>query len=143
MQGFPSPLVDVITFIENEISSSVCSIGSRAMHQRCIRNGYKISKENVRVIMKAIDPDGVEIHKKQALRRRKYSSRGPNWAWHIDGYDKLKPYDFPIDGCIDGYSRRILWLSIMPSSNNSEIVGKLYLDYVKSRGVCPKKVVGD
>ena len=93
--------------------------------------------------MKAIDPDGVEIHKKQALRRHKYSSRGPNWAWHIDGYDKLKPYDFPIHGCIDGCSRRILWLSIMPSSNNSEIVGKLYLDYVKSRGVCPKKVVGD
>ena len=43
----------------------------------------------------------------------------------------------------DGYSRRILWLSIVSSNNNPEIVGKLYLDYVKSVGGCPKKVVGN
>ena len=49
-RGFPTPLVDVITFIENEIiSSNSCSIGYRApnLHQRCIRNGYKVGKENV------------------------------------------------------------------------------------------------
>ena len=23
--------------------------------------------------------------------------------WHVDGYDKLKPFGFPIHGCIDGY----------------------------------------
>ena len=91
-RGFPSPLVDVIAFIENEITSSGCSIGYRAIHQRCLRNGYKVSKENVRVIVKAIDLDGVELRKKQALRRRKYFSRGTNWAWHADGYDKLKSY---------------------------------------------------
>ena len=45
------------------------------MHQRCIRNGYKVSKENVQGIVKAIDPDGAELQKKQALRRRKYFSR--------------------------------------------------------------------
>ena len=30
--------------------------------------------------------------------------QGPNWVWHLnlDGYDKLKPYGFPIHGCIDG-----------------------------------------
>ena len=28
---------------------------------------------------------------------------GPNYAWHCDGYDKLKPYGLPIHGCIDGY----------------------------------------
>ena len=22
--------------------------------------------------------------------------------WHLDGYDKLKPYGFAIHGCIDG-----------------------------------------
>ena len=29
-----------------------------------------------------------------------------------DGYDKLKPYGFPIHGCIDEYSRRVLWLKM-------------------------------
>jgi hypothetical protein len=36
---------------------------------------------------------------------------GPNFAWHADGYDKLKPYGFPIHGCIDGFSRRLIWLT--------------------------------
>ncbi len=29
-------------------------------------------------------------------------SQGPNHVWHIDGYDKLKPFGFPIHGCVDG-----------------------------------------
>ena len=28
--------------------------------------------------------------------------QGPDFVWHLDGYDKLKPYGFPIHGCIDG-----------------------------------------
>ena len=28
--------------------------------------------------------------------------QGPDFCWHIDGYDKLKPYGFAIHGCIDG-----------------------------------------
>ena len=93
-----------------------------------MQNSYKVSKENVRVTVKAIDLDEVELRKKQALRRRKYFSRGPNWTWHIDEYDKLKPYGFSIHGYIDGYSRRILWLSISSSNNNPEILGELYID---------------
>ena len=42
---------------------------------------------------------------------------GPNFIWHIDGYDKLKPYGFCIHGAVDGYSRRILWLEVGPSNN--------------------------
>ena len=26
----------------------------------------------------------------------------PNFVWHLDGYDKLKPYGFAIHACIDG-----------------------------------------
>ena len=32
---------------------------------------------------------------------------GSNWCWHMDGYDKLKPYGFPIHACIDGYVRKL------------------------------------
>ena len=35
---------------------------------------------------------------------RRYRSNGPNETWHVDGYGKLKPYGFPIHGCIDGLS---------------------------------------
>ena len=32
--------------------------------------------------------------------------------WHVDGYDKLKPFSFAIHSAIDGYSRKILWLHV-------------------------------
>ena len=28
----------------------------------------------------------------------------------IDSYDKLKPYGIGINGCIDGFSRHIMWM---------------------------------
>ena len=131
-------------FIEKEISSSGCCVRYRAMHQTCIRNDYKVRKENIRAIVKTINLDGVELRKKQTFRSRKYFLRGPNCAWHIDGYDKIKPYDFPEHSCIDGYSRCILWfLSIVSSNNNPDIVGKLCLDYVKFVRRAPKKINGD
>ena len=80
------------------------------MHQRCLQAGYRTSRENIRIILKLLDPIGVEERSKKVLRRRQYWSYGPNWVWHIDGYDKLKPYGFPIHGTIDGFSRRIMWL---------------------------------
>ena len=49
--------------MEKEISS--CCVCYRPMHQRCIQNDSNVSKDNVRVIVKAIDPDGGELRKKQ------------------------------------------------------------------------------
>jgi hypothetical protein len=50
------------------------------------------------------------MRKQHKLKRRVYQNPGPNAVWHADGYDKLKPYDFAIHGCIDGWSRKVLWL---------------------------------
>lgn len=32
--------------------------------------------------------------------------KGPNYTWHMDGYDKLSPYGVTIHGCIDGYVKK-------------------------------------
>eukprot|EP00731_Ephydatia_muelleri_P025383 Em0017g466a len=55
---------------------------------------------------------------------------GPNWCWHIDGYDKLKPFGFPIHACIDGFSRKIIWLELTATNNDPNVVVKFYLDAV-------------
>ena len=44
---------------------------------------------------------------------------------------KLKPYGFPIHGCICGYSGRIIWLELVKSNNNPTIPARLYLDAVE------------
>ena len=53
------------------------------------------------------------------------------------GYDKLKPYGFPIHGAIDGYSHKILWLEVTRSNNKPENEAGFYLDCVKGNGGCP------
>ncbi|KAK3753573.1 hypothetical protein QZH41_017856 [Actinostola sp. cb2023] len=58
-------------------------------------------------------------------------------------YDKLKPYGFPIHGCICGNSRRIIWLDFVPSNNNPKITAGLYLDAVQNLGGCPRIVRSD
>ena len=55
---------------------------------------------------------------------------GANEWWHVDGYDKLEPFGFPIHGAVDGYSRRVLWLKVTPSNSNPSIVANFFLDCV-------------
>ena len=64
-------------------------------------------------VLSQLDPEGCLQRRCKKLRRRKYSikvnlnpllyislfpSKGPNYLWHTDGYDKLKPYGFCIHG---------------------------------------------
>ena len=93
--------------------------------------------------MKAIDPEGVAARKRRSLKRRLYYSKGPNWVWHLDGYDKLKPYGFAIHGCIDGYSRRVLWLTVLSSNKDPNIVYRKFFDEIMSVGGVPRKVIAD
>jgi hypothetical protein len=53
------------------------------------------------------------------------------------GYDKLKPFGFPIHGAIDGYSRKVLWLEVVRSNNSPTIPARLFLDTVKQVKGCP------
>ena len=59
------------------------------------------------------------------------------------GYDKLKPFSFPIHGAIDGFSRKILWLNITRSNNSPDNIARYYLDAVNELNGCPKTLVTD
>jgi hypothetical protein len=66
-----------------------------------------------------------------------------NSVWHADGYDKLKPYDLPIHGCIDDFSRKVIWLYVTQSNNSPDNIAAYYLDSVKELGGCPRKLNTD
>ena len=109
--------------------------GYRSMHQRLTTDHQLIVTRNiVRQVLKILDPEGVQARSRRRLRRRNYSTKGPNYLWHIDGYDKLKPFGFCVHGAIDGYSRKILWLEVGSSNNDPGIITKYYLDYVRQIG---------
>ena len=59
------------------------------------------------------------------------------------GYDKLKPFGFPVHGCICGYSRKIIWLEVDRSNNNPKVPARLYIDAVRKLGGCPRILRSD
>ena len=121
-----------INFVDNEISNTSANrFGYRSMHQKIRLSGLITDRETVRLVLKNLDPDGVEERSRQKLRRRNYVSRGPNFTWHTDGYDKLKPYGFPIHGCIDGFSRKIIWLKVGSTNNDPSVIGSYFLKTVE------------
>lgn len=123
--------------INVELQGSGSDFGYRLMHQKLRLKGYTIDRESVRMALKILDPEGVEARTSHRFRRRKYISKGPNYTWHIDGYDKLKPFGFAIHGGIDGYSRKILWLNVAATNNDPKVIGSYYLKTVKNLHIIP------
>ena len=89
----------------------------------------------------ALDKDGVELRWKGRLKRRKYFAKGPNYLWHLDAYDKLKPYGLCISGCIDGFSRQLIWLNVYRT--NPRVIAGYYIEAVYQLVGCPSMVRGD
>lgn len=64
------------------------------------------------------------------LRGRDYHNPGPNYVWHIDGYDKLKPFGFSIHAAIDGFNRKVLWPNVTRSNKCPNTMVDNYLKTV-------------
>ena len=71
--------------------------------------------------------------------RREYIVDGPNAMWHFDQNDKLRQFGFEIHGCIDGWSRRMLWLHVSPNNRIPEWVLAFYIDTVMRVGFMPAR----
>ena len=63
--------------------------------------------------------------------------------WHIDSYDNLKPYGICINGCIDGYSRYIIWLEAFKTNSDRAVIGSYFMSAVERRMGFPKRMRAD
>ncbi|XP_029991578.1 uncharacterized protein LOC115420472 [Sphaeramia orbicularis] len=106
------------------------------MYTKCRLNGLRVKKEDVRLVLKELNPTGVAVRRSRWLRRRKYFSKGPNFIWHLDSYDKL-------NGFIDGFSRKMIWLNAYTTSSDPKLIGGYYIEAVQCLGGCPRAVRGD
>ena len=80
--------------------------------------GVNISKEHVRKGLVDIDLEGVSMRKKKTIKRRTCETNGPFDVFHIDGNYKLKRFGDAIRGCIDGFSRKLIWLFVSTTNND-------------------------
>ena len=105
--------------------------------------GCNASQYCVRLALRFIDEEAVVMRQRHRLKRRKHVNPGPNFCWHIDGYDKLKPFGFAIHGGIDGFSRKVLWLKVGPTNNNPYVVALYFVRTVFDLSKLPCTVRAD
>lgn len=147
MHGFArrkySDLADIVLFIQNQLRGSGALHGYRMMHSKCIEFGLSVRKEDVRLILKELDPVGVNNRLSRRLSRRRYFAEGPNAVWHVDGYDKLSPFGLCINGCVDGFSRKVVWLNVYNTNSDPRVIGGYYLEAVRNCNGCPRRIRAD
>lgn len=95
--------------------------------------GLKIQRARVRKSMNRIDPENTALRWGAVVSRRIYSVPWPNSLWHIDGHHSLIRWKLVIHGCIDGFSRRVMFLKC--SNNNlSTTVLELFMGAIQGDG---------
>ena len=114
--------------IEREIEGPSMLRGYRSMWNK-LRTTYNIiaPRDSVMEILREADPFRSNKRRSRNLEKHCNDSNGPSETWHVDGSDKLKPYWFPIHGCVDGFSRKIIWLKVCRTNNDPKIPASFYI----------------
>ena len=101
--------------------------------------GLRVQRRRVRESLTRVDPVNTALRWGIVVSRRKYSVPWPNSLWHLDGHHSLIRWGLVIHGCIDGFSRRIVFLRC--SDNNlSQTVLELFLKAIEKDGFWPSRI---
>jgi hypothetical protein len=103
--------------------------------------GIHIQRWKVREALETIDPVNRAIRRRYAIQRRLYNIRKPNHLWHIDSNHKLISWRFVLHGCIDGYSRAIIYVKCF-TNNLAPTVLQCFVNGTQKFGL-PSRVRGD
>ena len=92
-----SPIEHIVFAIVEELENSCGSfMGYRQLTRRLrLKYNLQVRRDTVMKSLRIIDPEGVECRKRRRLKRRWYGTPGPNFLWHVDGWDKLAPFGVP------------------------------------------------
>ena len=100
-----------------------------------------VPRYRLRAAIRRLDPVGTEERRRTTISRRVYSVDGPNKIWHYDGHHKLIRWRMVTHGCIDGYSRTIVYLHCSTNNTASTVLSH-FIDAVRQYGL-PKRVRSD
>ncbi|CAB4021454.1 hypothetical protein AWC38_SpisGene3841 [Paramuricea clavata] len=101
--------------------------------------GLRIQRRRVRESLTRVDPQNTALRWGIVIARRKYSVPWPNSLWHLDGHHSLIRWGLVVHGCIDGFSRRIMFLKC--SNNNlSQTVLELFMNAIEKDGLWPSRI---
>lgn len=146
---YDTPLTVVADAVQKELEGPGRLLGYRAMNQKLrTEHNVQVPRHLVYNMIAELDPEGLEARSLQRKKKKpkgQFTSEGPLWVASLDGHDKLCGYQnstFPLGvyGCIDTFSRKILFLFVCHSNSNPLVVGKMYLQYLFEAGMLPRNL---
>ena len=103
--------------------------------------GIIVQRRRLQDRLKVLDPVGRAIRKHKSIIRRVYNALGANHLWHIDSNHKLIGHRFVIHGCVDGFSRTVIYLKCA-NNNLAATALEYFVEGVANFGL-PMRVRGD
>ena len=102
--------------------------------------GLWVQRRRVRDCLLRVDPDNRILRWGVVVSRRVYYVPWPNSVWHLDGHHSLIRWGLVIHGCINGFSRKVMFLKCSPN-NYAETVLQLFTEAVDvSHGLWPSRI---
>ncbi|KAL2089875.1 hypothetical protein ACEWY4_014563 [Coilia grayii] len=123
-----------LNIVVRDILQSTTNAGERYVHGSLRARGIHIQRWRVRISLQEIDPIGRSFRRRRTIRRRIYSVSGPNMLWHIDGNHKLVRWRMVFHGCVDGFSRAIIYLACL-NNNRATSVLELFMEGIQAFGM--------
>ena len=127
-----SPLERIVAAILEELENSCGSFMGYRQLTRRLRRKYNLQVRRDTVIksLRVIDPEGLERLQRRRLKRRRYVTPGPNFLWHVDGWDKLAPFGFFVHGAAE----------VNSTNKNPRVIASNYLNAVQQLGGVPRRM---
>ena len=107
---------EIDNIIRNFIARHGSTTGETYLRGHFRAMGYTVQRRRIRESLNKVDPRNRALRWGALVSRRVYFVPWPNSLWQLDGHHSLIRWGFVIHGCIDGYSRRIIFLHC--STNN-------------------------
>lgn len=133
--------------VNEELDGPGKLLGYRAMNLKLrTEHDVKVPRHLIHTVMQELDPEGLEersVRKKKKKKKKPFHSDGSLWLVSLDGHDKLYGYQnwtFPLGvyGCLDTFSRKILFLFLCYSNSDPNVIGKRYLQYLYETKTLPR-----
>ena len=100
-----------------------------------------VQRWKIREALQRIDLVNRAVRRRCTIQRRLYNFKKPNPLWHIDSDHELIHWRFVLHGCIDGYSRAIVYIKCF-SNNRAGTILQCFMDGIQEFGI-PLRVRGD